>query len=164
MSKELSQTAQVKVLPTADIGGTNAAAVDAANWGAWHSMRDFDRVTAIARLGTWNATDDLDTCKLQQAQDASGTGAKDLTTSASGGDYDTDAPVDAEGDEVILEARAQDLDRDNGFTHVRLYVAETGDTGVDNVAGVLILHGAGYPAENLHRAAVAASVVYVRPS
>lgn len=165
MSKELSQTAELHVLPTVDIGGTDAATVDATNWGAWHLMENFDRVTAIARLASlWNAADDLDTCKLEQATSAAGAGAKDLTTSGSGLEYDTDTPVDAIGDEVILEARAEALDVELGFKYVRLFVAEVGNTGVDNIAGALILHGAGYPAENLHRAAAAAAVVYVRPS
>lgn len=96
-------------LPTVDIGGTDAATVDA-DWAAWHDMRDFDRVTALVRLGAWDAADDLDECRLEQATDSSGTGVKDLTADASGGNYDTDAPIDAAGDEVIIEARAEDLD------------------------------------------------------
>jgi hypothetical protein len=161
---ELSQTAKLIALPTVDIGGTDAATVDATNWGAWHDMRDFDRVTALVRLGTWDSSDDLDECRLEQATDSSGTGAKDLTTDASGGNYDTDAPVDAAGDEVIIEARAEHMDVAGGFRYVRLYAAEGGNTGVDEVCGLLILHSAKYASENLHRAASAGSVVYVRPS
>jgi hypothetical protein len=162
---ELSQTAKLITFPSADIGGSNAAAVDATHWDVWFDMRDFDRITAVVKLGpTWNAADDLDECRLEQAKTSTGGSAKDLTTDASGGDYDTDAPIDAVGDEAILEARAEDLDQANGFRYVRLYVAEGGDTGTDEVHALLILHSAKYAAENLHRAAAAASVVYVRPS
>src|SRR5687767_13433545 len=84
-----------------DVGGTTAET-------AWVSMKDFDRIFAYVEIGTWNATDDLDHCRLEQAQDSSGTGAKDLTTDASGGNYDTANPIDADGNFVIVEARAED--------------------------------------------------------
>jgi hypothetical protein len=158
---QLSATAKVVILETADIGGTNTDA--SGNWATWHDMRDFDRVYAMIEVGTWNATDDLDECRLQQATDSSGTGAKDLTTDASGGNYDTDNPVDADGDFVILEARAEDLDLANGFRYVRAYVAEGGNTGVDNVSGVLIFHGATTKRKQQNGAAVTGSKVYVTP-
>ncbi len=160
----LSECAKVAILPTADIGGTDTVAVDAANWGAWHDVADFERIYAKVRLGTWNAADDLDTCKLQQATSEAGAGAKDLTTSASGGDYDTDNPVDASGNTVVLEANADELDVDGGYHYVRVYCAETGDTGTDEVAGVLILHGARHAFGEREGAAAAGATVYVRPS
>lgn len=161
MDAPLSEMSKVTILETADIGGTNTGSTG--NWQTWLDMRDFDRVTAILELGSWNAADDLDTAKLQQAQDSSGTGAKDLTTSASGGNYDTDAPIDADGDQVILEARADQLDVENGFRYVRAYAAETGNTGVDNISGVIVRHGAHRKFKNQHATPVAASIVYVRP-
>ena len=118
---------------------------------------------AYVEIGTWNSGDDLDECRLQQATDSSGTSAKDLTTDASGGNYDTDNPVDADGDFVVLEARAEDLDTTNGFDHVRLYVAEGGNSGVDNVAGVLIRYGSAYPKKEVQGAASTGSKVYVNP-
>jgi len=157
MRIDMSHDAKVTLLETADIGGTNAST-------AWVSMKDVQKVFAYVEIGTWNATDDLDECRLEQAQDASGTGAKDLTTDAAGGNYDTDAPVDADGNFVILEAKAEDLDTENGFTHVRLYVAEGGNTGVDNVTGFLIRYGHAYQQKELNGAAVAGEKVYVRPS
>ena len=153
----LSHDAAVSLLETADIGGTNAAT-------PWVSMADFGRLFAYVELGTWNAGDDLDECRLEQAQDASGTGAKDLTTDAAGGDYDTDNPVDADGNFVILEAMAEDLDVNGGFTHVRLYVAEGGNTGVDNVTGFLIRYGARHMHKHKNGAAATGEKVYVRPS
>lgn len=157
MRIDLSHDAKVTLLETADIGGTNAST-------GWVSMKDFQKVFGYVEIGTWNATDDLDECRLEQAQDASGTGAKDLTTDASGGNYDTNNPVDADGDFVILEAKAEDLDVANGFTHVRLYVAEGGNTGVDNVTGFLIRYGYAYQQKELNGAATTGSKVYVRPS
>jgi hypothetical protein len=158
MSMGLSEHASIDLLDLADIGGTNAQ-----NNGGWLSMKNFARVMAYVEIGTWNSGDDLDECRLQQATDSSGTSAKDLTTDASGGNYDTDNPVDADGDFVVLEARSEDLDTTNGFDHVRLYVAEGGNSGVDNVAGVLIRYGSAYPKKEVQGAASTGSKVYVNP-
>ena len=142
-----------------DIGGTNSAGSD--DTVHWVSMANFRSFLCMVELGTWDSSDDLDTCKLQQAQDASGTGVKDLTTSASGGNYDTDNPVDADGDQVFLEVQADDLDVDNGFDHVRVYLAEAGNTGVDNVSAVYLRAHARDAYSNLPGAAVTGSLVYV---
>lgn len=154
---ELSHDCAVSLLETADIGGTNAAT-------GWVSMADYKRIFAYVEIGTWDAGDDLDECRLEQATSAAGAGAKDLTTDASGGNYDTANPVDADGDFVILEARAEDLDVDGGFSFVRLYVAEGGNTGVDNVTGFLLRYGARSKHAEKNGAAVTGSKVYVRPS
>lgn len=154
---QLSHDAAVTLVETADIGGTNATS-------AWVSMEEFSRVFAYVEIGTWNASDDLDECRLEQATDGSGTGAKDLTTDASGGDYDTANPVDADGNFVILEARAEDMDVANGFTFVRLYLGEGGNTGTDNVTAFLIRYGAKYKRAQQNGAAVTGEKVYVRPS
>ena len=153
----LSHDVAVDILETADIGGTNAST-------PWVSMKDYAAIYAKVILGTWDAGDDLDECRLEQATTSGGAGAKDLTTDASGGNYDTDAPIDADGNTVVLEAKAEDLDTENGFTFVRLYVAEAGNTGVDNVTGLLIRYGYAYKKAQLEAAAAAGAVVYVRPS
>jgi hypothetical protein len=162
--KVLSHDAEVHVLPTADIGGTNTATIDATYWGAWHDVKGYSKIYGKLMIGaTWNAGDDVDTCKLQQATSSAGAGAKDLTTSGSGYGYDSDYPVDAAGNTVVLEARAEDLDVAGGFHYVRLYAAETGDTGTDNVAGVLILYGAVHEEAEKEAAASSGAVVYVTP-
>lgn len=153
----MGDDAAVTLIETADIGGTNASS-------SWVSMADFERIFAYVEIGTWNATDDLDECRLEQATDSSGTGAKDLTTDASGGNYDTDNPVDADGDFVILQAKASDMDVAGGFTHVRLYVAEGGNTGVDNVSGFLVRYGARHKHAEQNGAATTGSKVYVDPA
>lgn len=137
-----------------DIGGTNGQ-TDYVN------MKNYARVAAFFVLGTWNGSDDLDECRLQQASDSSGTGVKDLTTDASGGNYDTDSPIDADGDFVIIEARSEDLDIDSGFEHVRGYVAEGGNSGTDNVCGMVNRYGYAYPQKQLQGAASSGSQVYV---
>ncbi len=160
----LSEEAKVVVLPTVDIGGTDTATMDATYWGGWQDIKGFDRIYAKVRLGTWNAADDLDTCKLQQATTSVGGSAKDLTTSSATGNYDTDTPIDAAGNTVVLEARAEDLDVDNAFRYVRVYCAETGNTGTDNIEGVLVLDRPNDAYAQREAAAVSGEVVYVIPS
>ena len=159
MSMRLSEHASIDLLDLADIGGTNAQ-----NNGGYLSMKNYSRVMAYVEIGTWDSGDDLDECRLQQATDSSGTSVKDFTTDASGGDYDTDNPVDADGDFVIIEARAEDMDVDNGFDFIRLYVAEGGNTGTDNATGVVVRYGYAYPKKELQGAASTGSKVYVKPS
>ena len=143
----------------ADIGGTNSAGSDDAIH--WVDMQGFHSFLCLVEIGTWNATDDLDTCKLEQATSSAGAGKKDLTTSASGGNYDTANPVDADGDQVYLECQADDLDVDNGFRYVRIYLAETGNTGVDNVSAVYLRTHARDAYSNLPVAPSTGSKVYV---
>lgn len=154
MSMRMSEHAFVTAVETADIGGTNSVS-------GYVSMKDYARACAYFEIGTWNATDDLDECRIQQASASDGTGVKDLTTDASGGNYDTDTPVDADGDFVLIEIRAEDLDVDGSFNHIRSYAAEGGNTGVDNVTTVLTRYGYAYPQKELQAAAVAGSKVYV---
>jgi len=141
----------------ADVGGTNGET-------GYENMKNYSRVMAYVEIGTWNATDDLDECRLQQASAAAGTGVKDLTTDASGGNYDTDNPVDADGDFVLIEARAENLDIDAGFEHVRFYVAEASDSGTDTANGYMALYGYAYPQKEVQGAAATGSQVYVEPS
>ncbi len=157
MPNRLSEDAIATIIETTDIGGSSVAT-------AWVPMRDFNRVYAIVEVGTWNATDDVDGCRLEQATSSAGAGAKDLTSDESGGNYDTDNPVDADGDQVILEAKAEDFDADNGFNHVRLIVSEVTGTGTDNITGVLIRHESSDKVKEKQGAAAVGSQVYVTPS
>ena len=156
MSQRLSEHADIDMMVEQDIGGTNAQ-----NDGGYLSMKNYARALFYVELGTWDSSDDLDECRIQQATDSSGTSVKDLTSDASGGNYDTDNPIDADGDFVIVEVRAEDMDVDNGFDYIRGYVAEGGNSGVDNVMGVLIRYGYAYPKKELQGAASTGSQVYV---
>ena len=157
MSMRLSEHASIDMMVEQDIGGTNAS-----NDGGWLSMKNYARALFYVELGTWDSGDDLDECRIQQATDSSGTSAKDLTTDESGGNYDTDSDIlDADGDFCIIEIRGEDMDVDNGFDYIRGYVAEGGNSGVDNVMGVLIRYGYAYPKKELQGAASTGSQVYV---
>ena len=160
MTRRMSDTLRVTIPFTeTDIGGTNSSGSnDALHWVA---MAEFMSLMCLVELGSWDATDDLDTCKLEQATSSAGAGKKDLTTSGSALNYDTASPVDADGDTVILQCQADDLDVSNGFAFVRVYLAETGNTGVDNVSAVYIQIDTRNAYTALQGAAVAGSRVYV---
>jgi len=139
---------------TIDIGGTN-------NNSAYVAMKSFMRCVLQVELGTWDeAGDDLDECRIEQAVDSAGTSVKDLTSDASGGNYDTDNPIDADGDFVIIEVRGEDMDMDAAtpFDFVRAYVAEGGNTAQDDCFAQLIRYGASYPQKEQQGAASAANV------
>ena len=159
----LVENAKVICLPNADIGGTNTATLDATYWGAAHDARLFHRIYVQLRVGTWNAGDDVDTCKLQQCTAADGTGAKDLTTSGSGTtyDYNTDYPLDAVTNTVTFDLPTDIMDFANGYYYVRLYAAETGDSGTDNVSGVIVLYGARDKYAERGAAAASGETVYI---
>lgn len=140
-----------------DVGGTTIST-------AYRSMEDFARVMAYIELGTWNATDDLDHGRLEAAQDTSGTGLGELTSDAAAGNYDTDNPLDADGDFLIIEARAEDLDVEGSDVAVRATAGEDGNSGVDNVTVVLVTYGSSYPQKELQGAPVTGSKVYADPS
>jgi hypothetical protein len=154
----LSEHSVYDPMEQADIGGTNAS-----NAGGYLAMQDYRRCQSYQELGTWDSGDDLDECRLQQASDSSGTGVKDLTSDASGGNYDTDNPIDADGDFVIIEAQSSDLDGNSAtpFTHVRQYVAEAGNSGTDNIFGALQRYEYNYAKAELKGGASTGSKVYV---
>jgi len=160
MTRKLSDEIVVSLPFTeSDIGGTNSAgSSDAVHW---VDMASFLSFLCLVEIGTWNSTDDLDTCKLEQATSSAGADKKDLTTSGSGSNYDTANPVDADGDQVYLECQADDLDVDGGFHFVRVYLAETGNSGTDNVSAVYVRSGARDAYSNLPVAAAVGSKVYV---
>jgi hypothetical protein len=163
MSGKISERFKVtQPFTEADIGGTNTAGSD--DTLQWVDCRGAKRVTVIFEIGTWNATDDLDTCKIEQAQDAIGTGKKDLTTSGAGAgyDYNASAPVDADGDRVIFDIDVAKLDVANGFCFIRPYAAETGNTGVDNVSCLAIVETQ-EQRDQLNGAPVAGSLKYIVP-
>ena len=156
MGMRLSETAVIDLQsPSAtDVGGTTAST-------AYRSQKNFTRVMSYAELGTWNASDDLDHCRQEAAQDTSGTGAGELTSDASGGNYHTDNAIDADGDFVLIETRAEDLDVEGSDVAVRTTVGEDGNSGTDDVMAVQITYGAAYPQKELQGAASTGSKVYV---
>lgn len=83
----------------------------------WVSMAAFEELLAIIAAGTMGANGTID-AKLQQAKDASGTGAKDVAGKAI--TQLTQAGTDRSNKQAQINMRAEELDRNNGFTHVRL--------------------------------------------
>jgi hypothetical protein len=132
----------------------------------WVDMAEYDRIYAEVRCdaSTWNGSDGLTTLKLQQATSSAGAGAKDLTTSGAGLNYNTtNDTLTAALSTAIIEARAADMDVANGFNYVRLYAASTGNTGADNLFGVLIRYNVAHRRSQLAGAYVAATQVYISP-
>ena len=82
----------------------------------WVSMATFESVMAIILAGTLGSSATLD-AKLEQASDSSGTGAKDITGAAI--TQLTQAGTDSDK-QAVIQCRAQDLDVENSFNHVRL--------------------------------------------
>lgn len=82
----------------------------------WIDMAKWGAIMAIVMAGTLGSSATLD-AKLEQASDSSGTGAKDITGKAI--TQLTQAGTDSDK-QAIINCFQQDLDIDNGFTHVRL--------------------------------------------
>lgn len=141
-------------LVNSDIGGTNDTSkyVDLTNYGT---------VTFIVQLGdtfeataaNWNAADALDTFKLVQATDAAGTSSKDIT-----GATNAQTAVGAAGNIYAITCNAEALDIANDFVFVAAYVAETGNTGTDNVQILAVRYNPRYSEDDM---AVSAATVVV---
>lgn len=115
----------------------------------WISMSAFQSIMAIVMAGTLGASATLD-AKLEQAKDASGTGAKDV-----GGSNITQLVKATDDDkQAVIECWAEDLDIANDFTHVRLSLTVATATS-DCGAVVLGLNPRYGPASNSDLASVA---------
>ena len=84
----------------------------------WIDMGMFEAIMATVMVGTMGTGAPAD-AKLQQAPDAAGTGAKDVTGKAI--TQLTEAGTDSDK-QAIIECRSDELDVNNSFTHVRLSV------------------------------------------
>lgn len=104
----------------------------------WVSMVTFGAIQAIVMAGTLGSSATLD-AKLEQASDGSGTGAKDITGKAI--TQLTQAGTDSDK-QAIINCRADELDVDNGFTHVRLSM--TVGTATSDAGGLVLGHFARY--------------------
>ena len=98
----------------------------------WVSMDTFRQIAAVIFAGILGASATLD-AKLEQATDASGSGAKDITgklitqLTKAGSDDDKQA---------VIYCRDDELDVDNLFTHVRLSM--TVAVATSDVGGVIL--------------------------
>ncbi|MEP9325194.1 hypothetical protein PPMP20_18965 [Paraburkholderia phymatum] len=106
-------TEQVAVL-----GGVNPSSQAAgAAVSGWISAAQFNKFLALINVGTFGASATVD-AKIQQAQDSSGTGAKDVPNKAI-------AQLLAAGGnnvQAAINLDAQELDVNNGFGYIQLSV------------------------------------------
>jgi hypothetical protein len=102
----------------------------------WVSMAAFEEILAIIAAGALGVNSTID-AKLQQAQDSSGTGVKDVVGKAI--TQLTQAGTDKSNKQAQINMRAEELDRNNGFTHVRLSMT----TAVATSPSTAVLIGTG---------------------
>ena len=112
-----------------------AAAIDPDAYAAgtvtsgWVSLVEYLQIMAVVMVGTLGSAATVD-AKLEQATDGSGTGAKDITGKAI--TQLTKAAPNESDKQAIINCRADELDADNDFTHVRLSITvavATSDAG-----------------------------------
>lgn len=109
----------------------------------WVAARDFHAFMAIVMAGTLGSSATVD-AKLEQATDASGTGVKDISGKAI--TQLTQAGTDSDK-QAVINCRADELDSDNLFTHIRLTVT-VGTASSDAGAVLLGLYPARGPASD----------------
>lgn len=124
MNSNLKPSDAVAAVGAIDPDATAASTVTT----GWVSMADWGALLAIVMAGTLGTSATLD-AKFEQATDGSGTGAKDIADS----DITqlTQAGTDSDK-QALIEVFADQLDINNGFTHVRLSMtvgAATSDAG-----------------------------------
>lgn len=116
--------AVLAVLNPADLGVAAAST-------PWLNMAQHNRIVALILGGAITGTLDA---KLEQATDAAGTGAKDITGKAL-----TQFAATDDNKQAAINLRQDQLDMANGFDHVRLTLTPTG--GTTNLAGAVVLGG-----------------------
>ena len=97
----------------------------------WCTMQTFDKILAVISTGVLGAAGTVD-AKIQQAQDSSGTGVKDVAGKAI-----TQLVVASNNNnQALINVNAQDLDVTNSFDYVRLSLTVGGAASL--VAGALL--------------------------
>jgi len=122
LTKPSEKVAVLAKIDPASVDNTEAYSeyVDMAKW---------EQAMAIIMVGTFAATATVDG-RLLQAQDDQGTGEKIVGSAIT---QLTDAD---DNKQIVLNLNAQQLDRANGFTHIRLEIDVT--TAACIVAGVVL--------------------------
>jgi hypothetical protein len=98
----------------------------------WVAAKNYQAFMAIVIAGALGSSATLDG-KLEQAQDGSGTGAKDITGKAI--TQLTQAGTDS-SKQAVINLRPEELDVDNAFTHFRLSM--TVATATSDVGGLVL--------------------------
>lgn len=81
----------------------------------WVSMAKFERIMAVIQTGVLGTAATV-AAKLEQAQDSSGAGAKDVSGKA----ITTIVKASGDNKQAIINMAGEDIDANDGFTHVRL--------------------------------------------
>jgi hypothetical protein len=98
------------------MGAINPASISASTvTSGWVNMANVHQLVAIIASGALGTSATID-AKLQQAQDSSGTGAKDITGKA----ITQLVKASNDNNQVTIEFRDTELDTANGFCYVRL--------------------------------------------
>lgn len=100
------------------------------NNSGWVNMGLYERIMAVAQVGSWGAGNTLD-FKLQQAKDSSGTGAKDISNTAI--TQLTQANFTNNDVQAVINCGSEQLDTNNGFCFARM-VATVGGTNTAVIA------------------------------
>lgn len=119
----------------------------------WISMAEYRSIMAVIMAGDLGASATLD-AKLQQATDGSGTGAKDIAGKAI--TQLTQAGSDS-NKQAIINCRADELDVNNGFTHVRLSM--TIGTATSDAGAVVLGMDSAYGPEDANDLATVDEIV-----
>ena len=114
----------------------------------WISVANHHGLLTVIQTGVLGTGATVD-AKLQQAQDSTGTGAKDISGKA------ITQIVKATGDnkQALINVKPEDLDTVNGFGFVRLSVT-VGTAASQTAAQVLGINGRELPANTSNQAAV----------
>lgn len=120
---------KVAVLGTVDPDALTAAAHSS----DYVDLTKFEQVMAIAMAGALGSSATFD-AKLRQATDSSGTSVKDITGKSI--TQLTQASPDDSDKQAVINCRAEELDTDNGFTHVSLVI--TVAVATSDGGGVLV--------------------------
>ncbi|NCW79167.1 MAG: hypothetical protein EBV64_14690 [Oxalobacteraceae bacterium] len=117
---------------------------------SWVALANHHNLLAVIQTGAMANGSTVD-AKLQQATDATGTGAKDITGKAI-----TQLAQAANGAsrQALINLRPDEVDANNGFTHVRL-VLTVATAAAHTAAQLLGLDPRFAPADAVNQAAVA---------
>ena len=94
----------------------------------WISVADYFNFMALVNVGALGASGTVD-AKIEQAQDSSSTGAKDVAGKAI-------TQIVASNKTAAIDINQNDIDVTNGFTHIRLTIT-VGTAACDTAATVI---------------------------
>lgn len=105
----------------------------------WVDASKFRQFLAVVQWGVLGTAGTID-AKIQQATDSSGTSAKDVSGTSITQVAETTSPT-PDDQQAEIQFKAEDLDQNNAFTHVRLQITVGDDTSPEAatsyIAGLL---------------------------